>query len=98
MINVLTIANNAFDPSQACLTITSLALYEMTDTCLNIYKEKNMQNPLRLNILYILTNVYGKNQVNNMFYRMLYRTKVKYNKNRCISFIITQSMALTPTF
>lgn len=55
--------NHAFNLNQACLIATSLFLYEVTNIYFCICNKENMQDPVRLNILCILTNVYNKNQV-----------------------------------
>ena len=74
MSNISATLDDAFNPNQARLTATSPSPYEAADTCLNICEEKNMQDPMRLNVSYILTNVYDENQTNNMFHRALYQT------------------------
>lgn len=71
--NILAIPNYAFDSNQACLTATSPFLYKAADIYLSIYKEENIQDPMRLNILYILINLYNENQAKNIFHQMLYQ-------------------------
>ncbi len=73
MSNILATFNDAFDPNQARLTVISPFPYEVADICLNICKEENMQDPVRLNVSYILLNRYDENQANNMFYQTLYQ-------------------------
>lgn len=73
MSNILATFDNAFNLNQACLTVTSFSHYEMANTYFCMYKEKNMQDLIRLNISCILTNVYNKNQASNIFYQVLYQ-------------------------
>ena len=74
MSNIPATLDDAFNPNQARLITTSPSLYEAANICLNICEEENMQDPVRLNILYILTDTYDENQTNNMFHRALYQT------------------------
>lgn len=49
--NIPTTSDDAFDPNQARLTATSPFSYKTADIYLSICKVKNMQDPVRLNIL-----------------------------------------------
>lgn len=51
----------------------SFFLYETGNICLCISEKQNMQNLLRVNLSYILTNMYNKNQTNNIFYQVSYQ-------------------------
>ncbi len=74
MSNIPATPNDAFDPNQTRLIATSSSPYEAADTCLSICEEEKMQDPMRLNISYILTDTYDENQANNMFHRASYQT------------------------
>ncbi len=74
MSNIPATPDNAFDPNQACLIATSPSPYEVADIWLGICEKENIQDSVRLNVLYILTDAYDENQANNMFHRALYQT------------------------
>ena len=68
MLNISATLDITFNLNQVCLIATSLFLYKMANIYLSIYQKENIQNLVRLNILYVLTNMYNKNQANNIFY------------------------------
>lgn len=68
ILNILAIFNNVFDPNQVYLIVLSFCLYKTANIYHSIYKKENMQNLVKLNILYILTYAYNKNQANNIFH------------------------------
>lgn len=71
ILNIPIIPDDAFGLNQVHLAVTSPSSYKAANICLNICKEENKQDPLRLNVSYILTNTYGKNQANNIFHWVL---------------------------
>lgn len=61
MSDILITPNDTFNPNQTRLIAISPSLYEAANTYLSIYKKENIQDLVRLNILYILTDIYDKN-------------------------------------
>ena len=63
--------DDAVGLNQTAVTATRPSLDLTTVMCLIICKDKNWMDPVMLNILCILTDMYNISQANNIFYRAL---------------------------
>ena len=66
--------DNAVDLNQITATAARPFLDLTTNICLIIFKDKNRMDPIMLNILCILTDIYDKSQANHIFHQALYTT------------------------
>ncbi len=74
ILNIPATPNDAFNPNQARLPITSPSPSEEADTYLSICEEEIILDPVKLNVSCILTKTYDENQANNIFNNLLYQT------------------------